>query len=130
MSREFMVMYAPPNAFRNTTVNRGTVASANAWRSFAPAGDEHAGGLRHQHEIGERRRIGAAAGRGAGDDGDLRHVPGHRDVLVEDPAVPVERGSPLLHPRAAGLDEADDRGARLAREALDADDRVGVRGAE
>ena len=33
---EFMTTYAPPYAFRVITVIRGTVASANEYRSFAP----------------------------------------------------------------------------------------------
>ena len=48
----------------------------------------------------------------------------------EDPAVAAERGDALLHPRAAGADEADDGSAGALRELEHADDRLGVRCAE
>ena len=44
------------------------------------AGQEHRRVLGHDHEVGQRRRVGAAAGRGAADDRDLRHDAGQRDV--------------------------------------------------
>ena len=75
-------------------------------------------------------RVGAAAGRDAADDGDLRDALEQLDAGAEDPAVAGERGVALLQPRAAGLDEADHRGAGVAGQAQHADDRVGVRGAQ
>ena len=38
----------------------------------AGPGEEHARALGHHHEVGQRRRVGAAAGAGAADHGDLR----------------------------------------------------------
>jgi hypothetical protein len=42
----------------------------------ARAGQEHAGALGHDHEVGERRRIGATASRGTADHRDLGHATG------------------------------------------------------
>ena len=90
------------------------------------AGEEHVRLLGHHDEVGQRGRIGAAARGGAADDGDLRHATRQRDVLAEDAAVARERGEALLHARAAGLDEADDGGARATGQAQHAHDRVRV----
>ena len=89
-------------------------------------GQEHVRALGHDHEVGQRRRIGAAARRGAADHADLRDAAAQRDVLAEDARVAGQRGRALLHAGAAGLDEADDRRVRAAREPQDAHDRVGV----
>ena len=90
------------------------------------AGQEHVGPLGHDHEVGERGRVGAAAGRGAADHRDLRDLAAQGDVLAEDAGVARERRGALLHARAAGLDEADDGRAGAPGEAQDPDDRVGV----
>ena len=70
--------------------------------------------LGHDDEVGERRRVGAAAGRDAADDRDLRHLLEQLDAGAEDPAVAGERRVALLQAGAAGLDEADDRRAGAA----------------
>ena len=79
------------------------------------AGEEHRRALGHHHEVGEGGRVGAAAGAGAADHRDLRDAARQRDVLAEDAAVAAERREALLHARAAGLDEADERARRRAR---------------
>jgi len=50
-------------------------------------GEEHRRALGHHHEVRQRGRVGAAAGRGPADHGDLRHLARQRDVQVEDPPV-------------------------------------------
>ncbi len=94
------------------------------------AGQEHARLPAHDDEVGERRRVAAAARRRPVDDGDLRDPAGAADVLGEDPAVAVERRGALVHTSAAGVDQADHGYAGLARRLLDADDRPRVLGAE
>ena len=82
------------------------------------AGEEHPRRLGHDDEVGERRRVGAAAGRDAGDDRDLRDLRGESSTLrAEDPPVAGERRVALLQPGAAGLDEADHRRAGARRRA-------------
>ena len=81
----------------------------------AGAGEEHRRVLGHHDQVGERRRVGAAAGRRAGHDRDLRHDAGQRDRLAEDPPVAGQRRGALLHARAAGLDEARPPGSGPAR---------------
>ena len=90
------------------------------------AGEEHVPALGHDHEVGQRRRVGAAAGGGAADHGDLRDLAAQAHVLLEDPGVPGEGREALLHARAAGLDEAHHGRAGAAGEPQHADDRVGV----
>ena len=55
------------------------------------AGQEHARVLSHHDPVGQRRRVGAAAGREAGDDRDLRDLARERDRPPEDPPVAAER---------------------------------------
>ena len=93
----------------------------------ARAGEEHRRALRHHDEVGERRRVGAAARGDAGDDRDLRHLAGQPDALAEDPSVAAERGDAVVHARAAGGDEADHGRAGAAGELHHAHDRLGVR---
>ena len=92
----------------------------------ARAREEHARLARHHDEIGERGGVGASARRRAGDDRDLRHATGQGHVLAEDPSVAAQRGQPLLHPGACGLDEADHGHTGLSGQPQDADDGVGV----
>ena len=93
----------------------------------AGTGEEHARAVGHHDEVGERRRVGAAARRCAADHRDLRHHPGQRDVLAEDPAVARQSLEPLLHARARGLDETDHGSTRAACELQHPHDAVGVR---
>ena len=90
------------------------------------AGQEHVPALGHDDEVGQGRRVGAAARGRAADHGDLRDLAAQAHVLLEDPGVAGEGREALLHARAAGLDEADDRRAGAAGEPQHAHDRVGV----
>ena len=92
---------------------------------FRP-GEEHPRVLGHHHEVGERGRVGAATGRDAGEDRDLRHLAGELDAGPEDAAVAGQGGVALLQAGAAGADEADHRRAGVAGHPHRADDRVGV----
>ena len=92
----------------------------------AGPGEEHRGVLGHDDQVGQRRRIGPAAGRCAGHDRDLRDHAGQPDRVAEDPAIPGERGLALLHPGPARLDERDDRNLRPLGGLQDANDRVRV----
>ena len=93
-------------------------------------GEEHARVLGHHDEVGQRGRVGAAAGRDAGEDRDLRHLARELDAGAEDAAVAGEGGVALLQAGAAGADEADHRRAGVAGHPHRADDRVGVDFAE
>ena len=88
--------------------------------------EEHRGVLGHDDQVGERRRIGPAAGRCARHDRDLRHHAGQPNRVAEDPAVPGERRLALLHPGAARLDERDHRNPRPLGGLQHANDRVRV----
>jgi len=78
------------------------------------AGDEHVRRvLDHDHEVGQRRRVGGTAGAGPGDDRDLRHHARKQRVVVEDPAVARERVHAFLDARAAAVVEADHGDAAL-----------------
>ena len=77
------------------------------------SGGEHRRRAGHDDEVRQRRRVAPAAGRGPGDDGDLRHDPVQGDVLEEDPAEAAERGGALLQPRAGRLEERDERRAAV-----------------
>jgi hypothetical protein len=92
----------------------------------ARAGEEHRGLLGHHDQVGERRGVGAAARRGAGDDRDLGHDAGQAHGLTEDATVAAQRRGALLHARAAGLDEADNRDPGAPGGLQHAHDRVGV----
>src|SRR5437763_16402894 len=70
---------------------------------------EHRCVLSHQDQVGERWRVGTAAGREAGDHGNLRDHASQRHSVTEDPSVPAECGRALLHPRPARLDTGDNR---------------------
>ena len=96
----------------------------------AGAGQEHRGVLGHDDQVGKRRRVRATAGRRSRNHRDLRHHPGQADRVAEDPSVSGQRGLPFLHPRAAGLDERDDRDPGALGRLEHANDRVGVTLAE
>jgi len=96
----------------------------------ARAREEHRRVLGHDHEVGERGRVRAAAGRHAGDHGDLRDLAREPHALAKDPAVAAERGDAVVHAGAARGDEADHGSARAAGELHHADDRLGMRLAE
>ena len=81
------------------------------------AGQEHRRLLGHHDEVGQRRRVRAAARRDAGDHRDLRHAAGQPHVAAEDAPVAGQRGDAVVHPRAARGDEADHRRAARARRA-------------
>ena len=92
------------------------------------AGDEHVARVaHHEDEIGHRRRIDVAAGARAHDDGNLRDDARGDDVALEHLAVAAERRDAFLDARAAGIEQADDRRARLHRHVLDLDDLLRVR---
>jgi hypothetical protein len=74
---------------------------------------EHVRALDHDHEVGERRRVAATAGRGAGDDRNLRHLPRKRHVLIEDATVGAKCVRSLLQACAGRLDERDHRHAEV-----------------
>ena len=78
------------------------------------AGEEHPRLGGHHDEVGQRRRVGAAAGGDAADDRDLRDLARELDAGAEDAAVAGERRVALLQAGAAGADEADHRGAGVA----------------
>src|SRR5215469_10154634 len=93
------------------------------------AGHEHVAGVaHHENEIGHGRRIDVAARARTHDDGNLRDHAGGDHVALEYLAVTAERGDALLDARAAGIEQADDRRARLHRHILDLDDflRMGL----
>ena len=91
------------------------------------AGDEHvARALRHEHEIGDRRRVHRAAGAGTEDRRDLRHHAGRDRVAQKDVGVPGKRDDALLDARSPGVVEADDRDAELEGEVHDLADLLGV----
>ena len=90
------------------------------------ASEEHARGVGHNDEVRKRRGVAAAAGGGARDHRDLRHLTGHRDVLGEYARVAVQRGEAFLHARPARLHEADHWDAGLPGHPLHAHDRVCV----
>jgi len=71
-----------------------------------------------------RRRTWVA---GAHDDADLGNHARGQGVLEEDIRVAAEGRDALLNPRAAGVEQADDRRADLQRLALDLQDLLGVR---
>ena len=92
------------------------------------AGDEHVAGVaHHEDEVGHRRRIDVAAGARPHDHADLRDDARGDDVALEHLAVAAERRHALLDARAAGVEQADDRRARLHRHVLDLDDLLRVR---
>ena len=90
-------------------------------------GDVHVGGvLHHEDEVGDRRGIDVAAGAGAHDHADLRHDATGQYVLQEDVGVAGETVDALLDPGAAGVEQADDRGAVAQGHLLHLDDLAGV----
>ena len=58
----------------------------------ARAGEEHRRVLGHDDQVGQRRRVRAAAGGGAGHDRDLGDHAGQPDRVTEDPPVAGQRG--------------------------------------
>ena len=80
------------------------------------AGDEHVGGLvHHEDEIGDGGRIDRAAGAGAHDGGDLRDDAAVKRVAQKNVGVAGQRHDAFLNARAAGIVQADDGRADLAR---------------
>ena len=83
------------------------------------AGDEHLRRVAdHDHEVGQRGRVGVAAGAGAHDHGDLRDHARGAHVVVEGLRDEVERDHAVLDARAGALVEADQRAAGLAGQLL------------
>ena len=94
------------------------------------AGDEHVARVaHHEDEVGHRRRIDVAAGARPHDDADLGNDARGDDVALEHLAVAAQGGDALLDAGAAGVEQADDRRARLHGGVLHLDDllRVGFR---
>ncbi len=92
------------------------------------AGDEHVARVaHHEDEVGHGRRVDVAARARPHDDGDLRDDARGQHVAQEHLAVAAERVDAFLDARAAGIEEADDRGAVLQRHVLDLHDLLGVR---
>ena len=80
---------------------------------FRP-GDEHVSVLvEHKHKIIDAGRIHRAAGAGAHDQRDLRNDAGSARVAVEDLAIRSQRINTFLDACAAGIVQADERGAVL-----------------
>ena len=95
------------------------------------AGDEHVARVaHHEDEVGHRRRIDVAARAGAHDQRNLRDDAGGEHVALEHLAIAAERRDALLDARAAGVEQADDRGAVLDRHVLDLGDLLRMRFAE
>ena len=87
------------------------------------SGDEHPAAGRHDHQVGERRAVGGAAGGRAEHDRDLRHPAGRADHRLEHQADRVQRVDALGQPRAAGMPQPDDRHP-LANRGVDGVDDV------
>ena len=91
------------------------------------AGDEHIAGVaHHEDEVGHRRRIDVAAGAGTHDHRNLRDDARGEHVALEHFAIAAERRDALLDARAAGVEQADDRGAVLERHVLNLGDLARV----
>ena len=86
-------------------------------------GDEDPAVRRHDHDVGQRRAVGGAAGRSAEHHGDLRHPAGRPDHGGEDMADAVQRLDALGQPGTAGMPQPDDRRA-LPHGGLDGVDDV------
>ena len=84
---------------RTAEPTAASISSPSASRTTPGPGEEHRGVLGHQDQVGQRRRVGAAAGRCARHDRDLRNDAGQPDRVAEDPAVAGER---RLCPPASG----------------------------
>ncbi len=92
------------------------------------AGDEHVARVAdHEDEVGHGRRVDVAARARPHDHRDLRDDARGHDVAAEHLAVAAERRDALLDARAAGIEDADDRGAHLQRHVLDLHDLLRVR---
>ncbi len=92
-------------------------------------GDEHVrGAARHQHEIGDRRRVDRPARARAHDERDLRDHAGGHDVAPEDLGVASERDHALLDARPARVVDPDHGAAEAQGEIHDLADllRVGL----
>ena len=112
---------APPRSSASTS-------SCVTARTTFGAGHEHvARALHHDREVGDGGRVDRAAGAWPRITRDLRHDPGRQHVAQEDVGVAAERDDALLDPRAAGIVQADDRGADLHRQVHDLADLLGVR---
>jgi hypothetical protein len=86
------------------------------------AGDEDPAVGAEDHDVGERRAVGRAAGRRAEHDRDLRDLARGLRHGVEDPAHGVQRQDALGEPGAARVPEADDRHAVGHGEVVGVDD--------
>ena len=87
-------------------------------------GDEHPAGRAHDHQVGQRRAVGGAAGRGAEHHGDLRHPAGGAHHRREHLADRVQRRDALGQPGAAGVPDADRPGTRSRSARVDGVDDV------
>ena len=86
------------------------------------SGDEDPAVRRHDHDVGQRRPVGRAAGGRAEHHGDLRNPPGGADDRGEHLADPVERLDALGQSGAAGMPQPDDRDALADRHVDGVDD--------
>ena len=71
------------------------------------SGDEDAAVGAEDDDVGQRRPVGSAAGRGPEHDRDLRNAAGRPGHDVEDLAHRVQRDDAFGEPRAAGVPQAD-----------------------
>ena len=86
----------------------------------------------HDHDVAERRDVGAAGGARAEQHADLRHGAGEPDLVEEDPPGVAAAGEHLDlvgDARARGVDEVDHRHAVAERRLLDAEDLLDRLGA-
>ena len=86
------------------------------------SGDEDPAVRRHDHDVGQRRPVGGAAGGRAEHDGDLRDPAGGPDHRGEHLADAVQRLDALGQPGAAGVPQADHRDALADRRVDRVDD--------
>ena len=92
------------------------------------AGHVHVGAvLHHEDEVGHGRRVDRAARARTHDERDLGDDPRGEHVALKDLGVSAERGDPFLDACAAGIVQADDRGAHLDRVVHDLADLLRVR---
>src|SRR5206468_9428661 len=80
-----------------------------------------------ERKVGHRRRIDIAARARAHDHADLRDHARGDHVALEYLAIAAERRHAFLDARATGIEQADDRRARVHRHVLDLDDLLRVR---
>src|SRR5713226_5367621 len=81
------------------------------------ASDEHVGRVfDHDVEVGNRRTVHRAARARAHDATDLRHHAAGQSVAQKNVGITAETDDAFLYARAAGIVQADDRGADLHRQ--------------